>query len=111
MVVYCRRACLRLEEFDGGVEMRMADPNKGDAVRTILTEMDVDDAPVAYLGDDESDEDAFRVLQNRGLCVLVRTQWRETAANLWLRPPLQLLSPGLADSMPDGALIGLKRDS
>ncbi len=86
------RACLRLEEFDGGVEMRMADPNKGDAVRTILTEMDVDDAPVAYLGDDESDEDAFRVLQNRGLCVLVRPQWRETAANLWLRPPLQLFT-------------------
>ena len=86
------RACLRLEQFDGGVEMRMADPNKGDAVRTILTEMDVDDAPVAYLGNDESDEDAFRVLQNRGLCVLVRPQWRETAANLWLRPPVQLLT-------------------
>jgi len=85
------RACLRLEQFDGGVEMRMADPNKGDAVRTILTEMDVEDAPVAYLGNDESDEDAFRVLQNRGLCVLVRTQWRETSANVWLRPPFQLL--------------------
>ena len=84
------RACLTLEQFDGGVEMRMADRNKGDAVRTILTEMDVD-APVAYLGDDQSDEDAFRILQNRGLCVLVRPQWRETAANLWLRPPVQLL--------------------
>ncbi len=86
------RACLRLEQFDGGVEMRMADPNKGDAVRTILTEMDIDDAPVAYLGNDESDEEAFRILQNRGLCVLVRPQWRETAANLWLRPPVQLLT-------------------
>jgi trehalose 6-phosphate phosphatase len=86
------RPCLRLEQFDGGVEMRMADPNKGDAVRTILTEMDVEDAPVAYLGNDESDEDAFRTLQNRGLCVLVRPQWRETAANVWLRPPAQLLT-------------------
>jgi len=86
------RAGLRLEQFDGGVEMRMADCNKGDAVRTILTELDVDDAPVAYLGDDQSDEDAFRILQNRGLGVLVRPQWRETAANLWLRPPVQLLT-------------------
>jgi trehalose 6-phosphate phosphatase len=86
------RACLRLEQFDGGVEMRMADPNKGDAVRTILAEMDIDDAPVAYLGNDESDEDAFHILQDRGLCVLVRPQWRETAANVWLRPPVQLLT-------------------
>ncbi len=85
------RACLRLEHFDGGVEMRMADRNKGDAVRTILTEMDIDNAPVAYLGDDQSDEDAFRILQGRGLSVLVRPEWRETAANLWLRPPVQLL--------------------
>ena len=86
------RACLRLEQFDGGVEMRMANPNKRDAVLTILMEMDMDDAPIAYLGNDESDEDAFRTLQNRGLCVLVRPQWRETAANLWLRPPVQLLA-------------------
>jgi trehalose 6-phosphate phosphatase len=86
------RACLRLEQFDGGVEMRMADPNKGDAVRTILTEMDIDDAPVAYLGNDESDENAFHILQNRGLCVPVRPQRRKTAANVWLCPPVQLLT-------------------
>jgi len=85
------RAGLTLEQFEGGVEIRMAERNKGDAVRTILTEIDVD-APVAYLGDDQSDEDAFRILQNRGLCVLVRSQWRETAANLWLRPPAQLFT-------------------
>ena len=105
------RACLRLDQFDGGVEMRMADPNKGDAVRTMLTEMDIDDAPIAYLGSDESDEDAFHVLQNRGLCVLVRSQRRETAANLWLRPPVQLLA-FLRDwltacrPMPDGQSHG-----
>lgn len=84
------RARLTIEEFDGGVEIRMAIRNKGDAMQTILTEMDVA-APVAYLGDDQGDEDAFRALHGRGLCVLVRPQWRETAANLWLRPPAQLL--------------------
>ncbi len=84
------RACLTLEHFDGGIEMRMADRSKGDAVRAVLSEMDID-TPVAYLGDDQSDEDAFRVLRDRGLGVLVRPQWRETAANLWLRPPVQLI--------------------
>ncbi len=82
-------ACLTLEEFDGGVEMRLTGRNKGDAVRTILSEMDVD-TPVAYLGDDQTDEDAFYALRDRGLRVLVRPYWRETAADVWLRPPVQL---------------------
>ncbi len=104
------RAGLRLDQLDDGVEIRMADRNKGDAVRTILTEMD-DDTPVAYLGDDQSDEDAFRMLQDRGLCVLVRPQWRETAANLWLRPPVQLLTflrdwLAACQRMPTGASHG-----
>ncbi len=82
-------ACLTLEEFDGGVEMRLTGRNKGDAVRTILSEMD-EYAPVAYLGDDQTDEDAFYALRDRGLRVLVRPYWRETAADVWLRPPVQL---------------------
>lgn len=84
-------ARLNVEEFDGGIEFRVAHRNKGDAVRTILAELEMD-APIAYLGDDQTDEDAFRALHNRGLCVLVRPQWRETAANLWLQPPDQLLA-------------------
>ena len=84
------RARMILQEFDGGVEMRMFGPNKGDAVRTILTEMDPA-TPMAYLGDDQTDEDAFRALQRRGLRVLVRPEWRETAADIWLRPPERLI--------------------
>jgi trehalose 6-phosphate phosphatase len=84
------RAQMILLEFDGGVEIRMSGHNKGDAVRTILTEMHVA-TPVAYLGDDQTDEDAFRALQNRGLRVLVRPAWRETAADVWLRPPEKLI--------------------
>jgi trehalose-phosphatase len=83
------RSCLMLEPFDGGLEIRMADRSKGDAVQSILSEIDVN-APVAYLGDDECDEDVFHVLKDRGLGVLVRQHWRETAADLWLRPPDQL---------------------
>jgi trehalose 6-phosphate phosphatase len=81
-------ARVRLLEFDGGLELR-AGRDKGDAVRMILDEIS-SDAPVAYLGDDITDEDAFRALAGRGLGVLVRREWRPGAAQLWLRPPAQL---------------------
>ena len=74
--------------FDGGVELR-AGRNKGDAVLQLLTEMQCD-SPVAYLGDDATDEDAFQALGDRGLGVLVRHQWAPSSANLWLRPPTEL---------------------
>ncbi len=76
--------------FDGGLEIRSPYRNKGDAVRTILEEMG-GRVPVAYLGDDQMDEDAFRALQDRGLTVLMRNEWRETSADLWIRPPGELL--------------------
>jgi trehalose-6-phosphatase len=49
---------------------------------------------VAFLGDDLSDEAAFRAVRRigkRGLSVLVRREFRETAAEIWLRPPGELL--------------------
>jgi trehalose-6-phosphatase len=46
---------------------------------------------VAYLGDDRTDEDAFKALAGRGLAVLVREELRPTAAAVWLRPPVELL--------------------
>lgn len=84
------RACLKLLEFDGGVEMRMPDLDKGDAVRTVLKETSPN-APIAYLGDDLTDERAFRALGSRGLGILVRTKPRRTAAQVWLKPPDELL--------------------
>jgi trehalose-phosphatase len=83
------RAGMVLQEFDGGIEIRVPDRNKGDAVRTVLTEMEPE-TPVAYLGDDETDEDAFHAVSNHGLPVLVRPDWRESAATVWLRPPAEL---------------------
>jgi trehalose 6-phosphate phosphatase len=81
---------LDLLPFDGGVEIRAREADKGDAVRTLLREVSPH-APVAYLGDDSTDESAFRAVQGRGISVLVRPKWRRTAAQLWLKPPGELL--------------------
>ncbi len=77
---------MELLEFDGGIEMRMPGRDKGDAVRTILDEIGPE-VPVAYLGDDLTDERAFLALGTLGLSVLVRPEWRKTGAALWIRPP------------------------
>ena len=81
---------LQLREFDGGLELRAPEINKGNAVRTILDESGVDSA-IAYLGDDLTDEDAFHALKGRGLTALVRPEFRTTAADIWLRPPEELI--------------------
>ena len=83
-------AGLSLCEFDGGVELRARRGSKGDAVQMLVAEVN-DDVPVAYLGDDLTDEYAFRALAGRGLTVLVRSTYRFTAAQTWLRPPEDLV--------------------
>jgi trehalose 6-phosphate phosphatase len=83
---------LELLDFDGGIEIRVPGHDKGQAVATILQE--TGDAVVAYLGDDQTDEDAFRALKDigeQGLSVLVRTHVRDTAADVWIKPPQQLI--------------------
>jgi trehalose 6-phosphate phosphatase len=82
---------LKLEGFDGGLELRVPGMNKGDAVSTILEEMD-NDSVAAYLGDDSTDEDAFNAIKGKGIGVLVREEFRPTAADIWLKPPEELIS-------------------
>lgn len=84
------RASLKIVEFDGGLELRVPDQDKSDAIKTILREIGPE-SPIAYLGDDLTDEPAFRALQNRGLTVLVRKEHRKTSARIWLKPPEELL--------------------
>jgi len=81
---------MELLEFDGGIEIRPPEADKGDVVRMVLSEMEAD-TPAAYLGDDATDERAFHAISGRGLSVLVRPRWRQTAAQLWLKPPGELL--------------------
>lgn len=82
---------LKLLEFECGLELRVVHPDKGDAVAAIIAESGTD-AQIAYLGDDLTDEDSFRVLNGRGLTVLVRPEYRDTAAQLWLKPPHALIA-------------------
>ncbi len=79
-----------IHPFDGGIELRTGGCDKGRAVETILAESGPD-ACAAYLGDDLTDEDAFRAMKGRGLSVLVRPEYRETGADLWIRPPEGLI--------------------
>ena len=58
-------------------------------VKAILAEYGTG-GPAAYLGDDLTDEAAFRAMKGRGLSALVRREWRETEAEIWLRPPAEL---------------------
>ena len=81
---------LHLLPFDGGLELRSIDRTKGSAVTEILSQ-ETDDTPVAYLGDDLTDEDAFVALGNTGYSILVRNEVRVSFARFWLRPPEELL--------------------
>jgi trehalose-phosphatase len=81
---------LSLLEFEAGLELR-GGRNKGEAVRTVLRETGEGTRhPTAFLGDDLTDEAAFRAIKGLGLGVLVRREWRDTCADVWLRPPREL---------------------
>jgi trehalose 6-phosphate phosphatase len=81
---------LQLLPFDGGLEFRAPGKSKGDAVSTILGDSGRDYA-AAYLGDDQTDENAFRAIKGKGLAVLVRSEPRPSLADVWLRPPDELV--------------------
>ncbi len=91
---------LSLLEFEAGLELR-AGRDKGAAVAAILeenagTNPHREPIPTAFLGDDLTDEAAFRAIKDygshggHGVGILVRNQPRPTAADLWLQPPGEL---------------------
>jgi trehalose-phosphatase len=96
---YCRsivragHSGLEWMSFDGGVEVRGTGCTKANAVRAILSDVS-ENTPVAYLGDDQTDEDAFHALnqQENAACVLVRHEPRDSGAQWWIQPPEELLA-------------------
>jgi trehalose 6-phosphate phosphatase len=79
---------LELHPFNGGLELRPAGMDKGVVVERLLSESG---GAAAYLGDDLTDEDAFRAISGKGLGVLVSPALRKTAADIWLVPPAELI--------------------
>jgi len=81
---------LVLSDLAEGIEIRVRGANKGTALQQLLRELHPD-VPVAYLGDDITDEEAFRVLNDRGLTILVNAKSRFTAAQMSIKPPGELI--------------------
>lgn len=86
-----KSSSLKVHDFDGGIEIRVDGKDKGTAVNSIIEGLE-EDAVIAYLGDDKTDEDAFKALSRKGLSVLVREQLRRpTYADVWIKPPEELI--------------------
>ena len=77
----------------GGKEIFELRPNaewdKGKALFSMLESLYTDSSRVlpVYIGDDETDEDAFRALSKRGIAIVVGTEKRRTSAHYSLRNP------------------------
>ena len=65
------------------------DWDKGKAMLWLLETLGLDGQNVLpiYIGDDRTDEDAFRALEKRGVVILVSEHPQVTAANYWLNNP------------------------
>jgi trehalose-phosphatase len=85
-----RKADLQIRPFDGGLELRVSAYNKGEVVKALLSEVEVE-ASAVYLGDDLTDEDAFMAIKGHGLPVLVGERRQKTNAEVILRPPGEVL--------------------
>jgi trehalose-phosphatase len=68
------------------------DWDKGKAVLWLLETLELErgDVRPIYIGDDRTDEDAFRALRQRGVGIIVTKQPRPTAARYMLRDPAEV---------------------
>ena len=90
---YADHRGLELLPFEDGLELRATGRSKADAVVDVIRRHGSKDGPppIAYLGDDRTDEDAFAALPPEGAGILVRSEPRRTLAAYWLAPPAELL--------------------
>lgn len=92
--LYCTasRIFLALEILYGKkvVEVRPIGINKGNALRTFLAAASPMTLPI-YIGDDQTDEEAFQFLDGRGITILVADRPRPTAAHYLLSNPREVL--------------------
>jgi len=76
---------LKVMPFNGGVEFMLPYFSKGTALSDISI-IYQNASPLCYMGDDTTDEDAFRVIRNikSGVGVLVSNDEKESAANVYI---------------------------
>lgn len=77
---------LECRRFNGGVEIRCSGRHKGDALLELL-KSEPQGTLAVYVGDDDTDEDAFTVIQNKGIGIKVgaSSSSSETAATGFLK--------------------------
>jgi trehalose 6-phosphate phosphatase len=83
---YIPGGAVELLPFEDGLELRATGRNKGDAVREVRAKFGPE-APLAYLGDDHTDEEAFAAMEVEDLALLVRPAPRGTLADYWMPAP------------------------
>lgn len=90
-VLEFQRKGVALEVIHGKkvVEVRPVGVSKGKAIQYLLSHENNATLPF-YLGDDATDEDAFQVVNGRGLTVLVADSPQRTAARYYLRDPREV---------------------
>jgi len=84
------RFSLEVRQFNGGIELRLLEHNKGTAL-TELRERSMPDSLVVYVGDDETDEDAFRAIRGFGLGIRVGETGVSSAASGFLESGAEVL--------------------
>ncbi len=90
LVPRAEEARLEVRPFDGGLEFRAPGPDKGEALRALRGEAGPE-TPLAFLGDDLTDEAGFAALSPEDLPVLVGAPERPTRARFQILPPEELL--------------------
>ena len=78
-----RRFRLSCRNFNGGMEIRADGRDKGKIIQHLLSYLPAHALPV-YIGDDDTDEDAFRAVQHIGFGILVGSGEHPTAARAFL---------------------------
>jgi len=82
MAFYADNYAFNLHRFNGGLELKTKGYSKADAAKTMMDEFK--NYPVAYFGDDLTDEDAFEVVNGVGLAVLVGEYKKNSKSNFFM---------------------------
>jgi trehalose-phosphatase len=75
---------LDIRNFNGGVELICTGWNKGNALEELL-DLQPSGTFSVYIGDDETDEDAFRAMKGRGLGIVVGPGYKKSNADTHIR--------------------------